>query len=215
MQQAGMNKKGGSDAIIYTIIIIIIGVFVFNMKHIYNFTAELKNGGLFKKDNPTVEEPSTEEPSTEAPKEEQEKYEIVTPVGDKDLVCSFSETSDYSTGTKTVKVHLYSTDNKLKSINEIVAYEGIHEEYTNYIYSERKKYEKVKDLNIELKGFSIVTELNGTLSLSTSTVVDLSRAKISDIDFADYNDIFLYGELDQDINDVVSQYQMKGYECNG
>ena len=37
MQQAGMNKKGNTDTIIYIVIIVIIGVFVFNMKNIENF----------------------------------------------------------------------------------------------------------------------------------------------------------------------------------
>ena len=94
-----------------------------------------------------------------------------------------------------------------------MAYEGIDSDYTNYIYSERKKYENIKDANLKLEGFSIETELSGNLSLSTSLVVDLEKVKLADIDFDSANSIIILGEYDQNITDVVTQYEMKGYVC--
>lgn len=216
MQQAGMNKKGNTDTIIYIVIIVIIGVFVFNMKNIYNFTSGLRNP---KPSNPPT--PEVEEPDTSKPQEEEDKYTIVKPIGENQMVCEYTETSDIpsqdggniTTGSKKISVYLYNTDSKLKSINEKVAYEGIDSDYTNYIYSERKKYENIKDANLKLEGFSIETELSGTLSLSTSLVVDLEKVKLADIDFDGVNSIIILGEYDQNITDVVTQYEMKGYVC--
>ena len=216
MQQAGMNKKGNSDTIIYIIIVVLIGIFVFNMKNIYNFTSGLKNPKPSNQPTPEVEEPDTSKP-----KEEEEKYTIVKPIGENKMVCEFIQNSEIpnqdggkiTTGSKKVSVYLYNTDSKLKSINEKVAYEGIDSDYTNYIYSERKKYENIKDENLKLEGFSIETELSGTLSLATSLVVDLEKVKISDINFNETSDIIILGEYDQNISDVVAQYEMKGYVC--
>ena len=216
MQQAGMNKKGNTDTIIYIVIIVIIGVFVFNMKNIYNFTSGLRNP---KPSNPPT--PEVEEPDTSKPQEEEDKYTIVKPIGENQMVFEYTETSEIpsqdggniTTGSKKISVYLYNTDSKLKSINEKVAYEGIDSDYTNYIYSERKKYENIKDANLKLEGFSIETELSGTLSLSTSLVVDLEKVKLADIDFDGVNNVIILGEYDQNITDVVTQYEMKGYVC--
>ena len=87
MQQAGMNKKGNTDTIIYVVIIVIIGVFVFNMKNIYNFTSGLRNP---KPSNPPA--PEVEEPDTSKPQEEEEKYTIVKPIGENQMVCEYTET---------------------------------------------------------------------------------------------------------------------------
>ena len=55
--------------------------------------------------------------------------------------------------------------------------------------------------------------MSGNLSLSTSLVVDLEKVKLADIDFDGANSIIILGEYDQNITDVVTQYEMKGYVC--
>ena len=55
--------------------------------------------------------------------------------------------------------------------------------------------------------------MSGTLSLTTSLVVDLEKVKLADIDFDGVNNVIILGEYDQNITDVVTQYEMKGYVC--
>jgi hypothetical protein len=213
MNKTGFNPGSGpkitSEKVLYAIILILIAVFIFNMNNVYDVVTKLRTGELFHKIKPANDNPpKNDDDQNEEPVDQ---YQVVTPVGTSKIACT--DTIQSATGTKTVKVYLYYTDNKLKSLDEEVSYEGISDEYTNYIYSERKKYETRKSNNIDLKGYSVVTTLSGTLSLETSSVVDLSKTDLTKIKISDIDGIGLYGIYNQDINELTSQYASNGYGC--
>lgn len=208
MNKTGFNQKFNSEKVLYVVILAMIVVFMFNMKNVYNFVAKLRTGEFFQKDEVVTEEPTTDDEDDEEPVVE---YKVVKPVGTSKVACTNKIES--TTGTKTVTIYLYYSEEQLKSLDEEVSYEGISDEYTNYIYSERKKYETRKSDNLELEGYSVVTTLSGTLSLATSSVIDLSKTDLTKVKISDADGIGLYGIYNQEINAATSQYANIGYEC--
>ncbi len=209
MNKTGFNPKLNSEKILYVVILAVIVIFMFNMKNVYNIVTKLRTGEFFQKDDVVTEEPTTnDDDDTEEPVVE---YTVVKPVGTDKIACSTRV--DSATGTKLTTIYLYYTGSQLKSLDEEVSYEGISEEYTNYIYSERKKYETRKSGNLELEGYSVVTTLSGTLSLTSSSVVDLSKTDLTKIVIKDADGIGLYGTYNEEINEAVSLYANVGYEC--
>ena len=208
MNKTGFNQKLNSEKVLYVVILAMIVIFMFNMKNVYNFMTKLRTGEFFQKDEVVTEEPTTDDDEDEEPVVE---YEVVEPVGTEKITCK--TTIDSATGTKVTTIYLYYADSQLKSLEEEVSYEGISDEYTNYIYSERKKYETRKSDNLELEGYSVVTTLSGTLSLATSSVIDLSKTDLTKITISDADGIGLYGIYNQDITEAISQYANIGYEC--
>lgn len=209
MNKPGLSPKLDSEKILYIVILIIIAIFIFNMKGVYSLIVKIRTGELFPKQEVVSEQPTDNE--DEEDEEPVEQYEVLKPIGNEKVTCKTTVNS--ATGSKETKVYLYYTEDKLKSLDEQVNYEGISDEYTNYIYSERKKYEKRKSDNINLKGYSVVTTLSGTLSLATSTVIDLSKTDLTKITISDTDGIGLYGVYNQAINEAVVQYASMGYEC--
>ncbi len=209
MNKPGLSPKLDSEKILYIVILIIIAIFIFNMKGVYSLIVKIRTGELFPKEEVVSEQPTDNDDEEE--EEPVEQYEVLKPIGNEKVTCKTTVNS--ATGSKETKVYLYYTEDKLKSLDEQVNYEGISDEYTNYIYSERKKYEKRKSDNINLKGYSVVTTLSGTLSLATSTVVDLSKTDLTKITISDTDGIGLYGVYNQAINEAVVQYASLGYEC--
>lgn len=210
MNKPGLSPKLDSEKILYIVILIIITIFIFNMKGVYSLIVKIRTGELFPKQEVVTEQP-TDNDDDEEEEEPVEQYEVLKPIGNEKVTCKTTLSS--TTGSKVTKIFLYYTEDKLKSLDEQVNYEGISDEYTNYIYSERKKYEKRKSDNINLKGYSVVTTLSGTLSLATSTVVDLSKTELTKITISDTDGIGLYGVYNQAINEAVVQYASMGYEC--
>lgn len=204
MNKSGFNAKMNSEKIIYGIILVLVFVFILNMKSVYGFVGKIKSGEFFGKDVVEVVETTDDE-------EEVDKYTIVTPVGKEKTSCTLKE--ETKNGLKNSVVYLFYTDDKLKSLDEEVSYEGITDDYTNYIYSERKKYETRKTDNIKLEGYSVVTTLSGTMSLITSSVIDLSKTDITKITLSDKDGIGFYGVYDQNILEVKELYVTNGYVC--
>jgi|GEM_PF-6183117 len=208
MNKTGFNQKFSSEKVLYVVILAMIVVFMFNMRNVYNFVAKLRTGEFFQKEEVVTEEPTTDDEDDEEPVVE---YKVVKPVGTNKVACTNKIES--TTGTKTITIYLYHSEDQLKSLDEEVSYEGISDEYTNYIYSERKKYETRKSDNLELEGYSVVTTLSGTLSLATSSVIDLSKTDLTKVKISDADGIGLYGIYNQEINEATSQYANIGYEC--
>jgi len=209
MNKTGFNQKYSSEKVLYVVILALIVIFMFNMRNVYNFVAKLKTGEFFQKEEVVPEKPTTDDDKKD--EEPVVEYKVVKPVGTSKVACSTKVES--ATGTKTTKIYLYYTDDQLKSLDEEVSYEGISDEYTNYIYSERKKYETRKSDNLELEGYSVVTTLSGTLSLATSSVIDLSKTDLTKVKISDIDGIGLYGIYNQEINAATLQYANLGYEC--
>lgn len=211
MNKTGFNSKMNGEKIIYIVIFAMFVVFIFNMKNVYNFVGKLKSGEFFQKETSTTDTGTNTGKDDTTDDEETTQYQVVKPVGDSKSSCTYKEES--ATGTKTTVVDLYYTEDQLKSIDEELSYEGNSDEYTNYIYSERKKFETRKSDNIELSGYSVVTTLSGTLSLKVSTVIDLSKTDLTKVKISDTDGIGLYGVYNQDIAAAKEQYATLGYEC--
>lgn len=211
MNKSGFNPKLTSEKVLYVIIIIIIALFIFNMKGVYSLASKIKTGELFKSTTKTTTTDTSKDDSKSDDTSDTTEYTVVKPVGDDKVSCTLK--TDSATGSKTDVVYLYYTDSKLTSLDEEISYAGLTSEYTNYIYSERKIYEKRKSDNLKLEGYSVVTTLSGTLSLTVSTVVDLSKTDLTKITISDTNGIGLYGVYNQDINEAETQYAALGYEC--
>ena len=204
MQKMGFNVQGGSDRLVMGIILVGIVLFIFNMDSIYNLGTKLRNGELF---NFTSKEPETEEP-TEKPKDE---YEIVAPIGSENVKCTKTVVGDG--GEKNIIVRLYYTDFKLKSIVEESKYDGVSNNYINYMYAEFGKYNKRKEDNLTLKGYSVVSDLSSTTELKIRSVIDLSRVNISDIKLGEDDQIELAGKLNQDMTKVTEEYANFEFNC--
>lgn len=210
MNKSGFNPKINSEKVLYVVILAMIVVFMFNMRNVYNFVAKLRTGEFFQKEEVVQEDPTTNDDDDEE-EEPVVEYKVVKPLGTNKVACTTKVES--GTGTKTTTIYLYYSEDQLKSLDEEVSYEGISDEYTNYIYSERKKYETRKSDNLELEGYSVVTTLSGTLSLATSSVIDLSKTDLTKVKISDADGIGLYGIYNQEINEAISQYANIGYEC--
>lgn len=208
MKKPGFKIKFDSEKTLYAIILILIFLFIFNMKNIYSFTVKLKNGSLFE--NNQGQPPVVNDPTIEKPKEE--KYNIVTPTGRENTKCVKKTVDD--TGTKTTTISLYYTDEKMRSIKEYNVYDGTTDEYTNYIYSEKKNYERLKNDNIELDGFSVVVSFEGNTYMSTSTVVDLSKVALSDIKVENEEELKLFGNYNDDVSVAISMFTLEGFTCD-
>ena len=209
MKKPGFKVKFNSEKTLYAVIIIIIFLFIFNMKSIYDFAIKLKNGSLFQ--NNSVQTPVSSDPTVEDPSSDNDEYTIVKPVGKESCKCTKKVTD--ATGTKNTTVNLYFTDEKIKSLEEDNTYDAISDEYTNYIYSEKKKYESFKNDNISLDGFSVVVSLEGNTYMATSTVVDLSKVALTDIKTND-EDLLLFGKYNDNISSVISLFSLEGFTCD-
>lgn len=209
MKKPGFKVKFNSEKTLYAVIIIIIFLFIFNMKSIYDFAIKLKNGSLFQ--NNSVQTPVSSDPTVEKSSSDKDKYTIVKPVGKENCKCTKKVTD--ATGTKNTTVNLYFTDEKIKSLEEDNTYDAISDEYTNYIYSEKKKYESFKNDNLSLDGFSVVVSLEGNTYMATSTVVDLSKVALTDIKTND-EDLLLFGKYNDNISSVISLFSLEGFTCD-
>lgn len=213
--KSGSKFKMNSDKIIYAIIIIILVVFMFNMKRVYKFISELKTGEMFRKtpvvDNGNDNNKQNENNNTQNNNKDNNTYEIVNPVGNNSVNCQYTSTKE--NGEKVTKVTLYYTGNDLKSIVENISYSSSDEEYFNVIASEKTKYDKRKTNNIKLKGYSIEITSGGSTSLKVRSVYDLSKISFLDVKTIEEDTIILYGSFNANINEVKEEYQNNGFNC--
>lgn len=208
MKKVGFNVKLDNEKLLYIGVVILIAVFVLNLKNIYNFTVKLKSGDLFKKNgNSQVVQPSEPNPTPEQP-----KYESIDTVGDLSLTCKVTENQENIVGTKYTEVYIYGEENKIKSIKQVVKYEGSSEDYTNYIYSQSSKYDELREKNKVLKGFSVVTDMPGNLSFKSTIVIDLTKNEINEIENIS-SLIVVSGYLDENINSIKELYENGGFYC--
>ena len=137
MNKMGFNVKMGGDGLLYTILVVVLFLYIFNMNDIYQLISKAKNGELFKG------EAKEEEVLPNDNEKEEEQYNAVKPEGTEYVVCTKEDSAEGGTLSSTVK--LYYTDFKLKSIVEDLKYDGNTDEYINYVYSENSKFKKRKD----------------------------------------------------------------------
>ena len=201
-----MKVKMSGDSFVYIVIIIVIAVFVLNLKNIYGFFDDLKNGNLFKKPEVATKADDVQN------KKPVEEYTIVTPSGDLLDTCKLIEEVN-TTDTKTVKIDIYGNNEFVSSIKQTIAYSGVSEDLANYLYSESKKFSDLKTKNISLKGFSVEYQLSGTTALDTSVVIDLEKASIDSIVSDNNSILYLNGKLNMKVSDLVKEYKEGGFVC--
>lgn len=207
MNKAGYGRKMNNDNLVYLIIIVLIGLFVLNLNRIYYFMDDLTSGRLFEKKKTT----SNEVVATSSNDSKKENYEIVTPVGSLYTSCTKSFTVN-QVDTKTITVYLYHSNNKLNSIKQIVEYDGYSDSYSNYLFSENNKYESLKNDNIKIKGFSVLSKMDTSNDLTASIVIDLSKASFSNIE--DKNKIIkVNSAYNSDVEEVKNNLVNGGYVC--
>lgn len=201
MKKSGMNIKMDNDKLILIIIFVIVVAFIFGMKPMYKTFEKLRNGTLFNKTSDTpIVEPTPEE-----------QYTILKPVGASNVLCKHIVSSDG--GDKTIKTYLYYTNREVKSIKEDISYSGITDEYTNYILSEQNKYKQRKNSNLDSKGYSVEIDLVSTSTLKISSVYLLEKIDLSDITLKSGDKLEVYGQLNQDVYELVDEYITVGYDC--
>lgn len=201
MEKEEFRGKKNNDGMILIIIGVIVLAFIFGMKPIYNTIQKLQNGTLFKSNE--------QKDNNEKPQEE--VYTILKPVGASKLICKNTLSSEG--GDKTIKVTLYYTNSKLKSIKEDISYSSITDEYSNYILSEQSKYKQRKNSNINNKGYSIDIDLVSTTTLDISSVYLLEKTDIEDIILTSDDTPIVYGSYDKDIYEVSNEYMNNSYVC--
>lgn len=201
MKKEGSSSKNNNEGMILIIIGVIILGFIFGMKPIYNTVQKLQNGTLFKSNhqNKEVKEP------------EEEVYTILVPVAASKLVCKNVLSSEG--GDKTIKVTLYYTNSKLKSIKEDISYSSITSEYSNYILSEQSKYKQRRNSNLNNKGYSIDINLVSTTTLDVSSVYFLEKTDIDDIILTSDDIPTVFGSFDKDIYEAANEYMKNSYTC--
>lgn len=207
MNKAGFNKQLGGDGLLYTVLIILLMFFIFNLSTIYQFVSSIKTGEAFKKEEQQGE--VVEE--VEKDDKEEEEYVVLKPIGKNYGKCSKVVTENG--GDKTTTVKIYYTEYKLKSIAEEHKYSGISDEYMNYIYSENSKYKKRQTENIGNEGYSIVPTLSSSTSLKVSSVYDLSKTSLENIKLEENEKLDLVGAYNQEITELIDAYMNLGYEC--
>ena len=87
MNKMGFNVKMGGDGLLYTILVVILFLYIFNMNDIYQLVSKAKNGELFKG------EPKEEEVLPNGNEEKEEEYNAVKPEGTEYVICK-KEDSD-------------------------------------------------------------------------------------------------------------------------
>lgn len=206
MNKAGFNNQSGGDGLLYTVLVILLMFFIFNLSTIYEFVSAVKTGEAFKKNEQgeVVEEVENED-------NKEEEYVVLKPIGKNYGKCTKIITENG--GDKTTTVKIYYTEYKLKSIVEEHKYSGISDEYMNYIYSENSKYKKRQTENIENDGYSIVPTLSSSTSLKVSSVYDLSKTSFEKIKLEENETLDLVGAYNQDVIELIDAYKNLGYEC--
>lgn len=203
MNKMGYNSKASNDTILYIVLTVMLLFFIFNMGEIYQFVSKVKTGEIFEEKKEQTEKPK--DPVKE------EKYEIVTPVGEDYGTCT--KITNKENGDLTSIVKLYHTDYKLKSIVEEIEYVGINDEYINYIYSENNKFKERQDANKKLEGYSVVPTLSSSSTLKVSSIFNLKLVSLDKIKLKEDETLNLYGKYNQDTVEVTQSYVDLGYEC--
>ena len=104
MNKMGFNVKMGGDGLLYTILVVVLFLYIFNMNDIYQLISKAKNGELFKG------EAKEEEVLPNDNEKEEEQYNAVKPEGTEYVVCTKEDSAEGGTLSSTVK--LYYTDFK-------------------------------------------------------------------------------------------------------
>lgn len=205
MNKMGFNVKMGGDGLLYTILVVVLFLYIFNMNDIYQLVSKAKNGELFKG------EPKEEEVLPNGNEEKEEEYNAVKPEGTEYVICKKEDSDEAGTLSSTVK--LYYTDFKLKSIVEELKYDGNTDEYINYVYSENSKFKKRQENNKDLEGYSVIPQNTSQTTLKVSSVYVLSKLDLKKIKLEKGEELTVAGIYNQNTTEVTQEYVNMGFVC--
>ena len=203
MKKPGAHFKFNDTTSLALIILGIVILFILFMKPIYLFFGEVRSGAFFDKFKKTDVEKEN--------KTLEDKYTILTPEGAARITCKKTVSSEG--GDKTIELTLYHTANKLQSIKANYKYSGMTDDYSNYIFLAQNQFKEKKTYNLKNAGYSVESKLSGS-TLTASEVYLLNKTTIEKTgSFSETKDIV--GELDQDINKVMTIYIGEDFKCEG
>lgn len=205
MNKMGFNVKMGGEGLLYTIIVVGLFLFIFNMSDIYQLVSRAKTGELFRINKKTEEEVEKPNEETETP------YKAVKPEGSDYVVCSKEESNEGGILTSTVR--LYYTDFKLKSIVEELKYDGSTDDYINYVYSENNKFKKRQTNNKDLEGYSVIPESTSQTTLKVKSVYVLNKVALKSVKLEKNEKLDLAGTYNQNTTEVTQEYVDLGFTC--
>jgi len=203
VKKPGIHFKFNDETQLLIIIIAIVVLFIAFIKPIYNFMGKVRSGSLFEKHrNSNVIEEN---------KKLEDNYELLTPTGATKVKCT--KTVSDEGGDKTINIVLYHTAGKLQSITADYKYSGVTSSYSNYIFLAQNQFKEKKTANLKNNGYSVEYKLSGS-NFTASEVYLLNKTTIKKTgSFSETDDIV--GELDQDINKVMTMYISEKYKCEG
>ena len=106
MNKMGFNVKMGGDGLLYTILVVVLFLYIFNMNDIYQLISKAKNGELFKG------EAKEEEVLPNDNEKEEEQYNAVKPEGTEYVVCTKEDSAEGGTLSSTVKLPIAITNSQ-------------------------------------------------------------------------------------------------------
>ena len=205
MNKMGFNVKMGGDGLLYTILVVVLFLYIFNMNDIYQLISKAKNSEVFKG------EAKEEEVLPNDNEKEEEQYNAVKPEGTEYVVCTKEDSAEGGTLSSTVK--LYYTDFKLKSIVEDLKYDGNTDEYINYVYSENSKFKKRQENNKDLEGYSVIPQNTSQTTLKVNSVYVLSKLDLKKIKLEKGEELTVSGIYNQNTAEVTQEYVNMGFVC--
>lgn len=203
------NKPGfkvniGGESLIYIVIGIVIFAFIIFMPNIYKFISELKTGNAFKPTTPVVDNENKNN-------EKDDEDKIGDLIGSTTLVCSL--TSSKAEGNLVETYTFYYDDDKLQSFKQVRDYDAIADDYLNYIYSERAKFNSMNNLYKSIPGFGYSSKLE-TRTLKATFIYDLTKLNPELLKSDDETlSISLNVQKDQTLDQVKTSYTALGYIC--
>lgn len=206
-KKPGFQVKIGGETILYIVVFILIFGFMFFMPNIYKFISDLKTGNLFKKNETPVVENNNQN-NEEDNNNNNNKEEIAAQAI---LVCT--STTSKPEGNFIETYTFYYNDDKLEKLKNEKNYDAITDEYLNYVYSQRAKFNNINNLYKVLPGFSYTSTLESRTLIATF-IYDLTKLNPKSLSNEDEDlNIALNVTKNQSSEEVKTIYTGLGYNC--